>query len=565
MSGVTPFGRRADSQPTATDRAASPEKTAHAPPARVQTEDRVDPTAYAEPRRPGVLAAARALGIGGEVVEAFKARFSRRTRKAIATRKVDAYAASANEATTDQAGLPSARKVLTRQIAATQGVRGEATIERIKLLSGRGPESLGATERTRLDQLDAQIDAASQRLDALKSKRKTVNAIAGDRWLDRLEVDVLAGGAIGIPGIASGSIAGGASMGDADRNTGMREYGLIAYAMPAVFVGGYGKVDLGYSRSEGTKLSAGGGVDFLGFWGGPGGDTWGNTFAGGFWSPMILNIGAGYGKSREANDEPYGAFILGTFWPPGSPAAARLDIVVRHPSFAAPATWTADKYRELFESETLTNGREWLSKRSEWASEKLRPLADSVGALSFTVRSKLAARGLPESESSSFINALRVLQDNDDSDLTATVLELREVIQRHPEHFSSRAVLSALLLRADRADEALATTKETIEAAQSLGDAAALNDARKNYMAIALLESEYERAQPVLMEWLADPKPHSLVDAQTNTVHWLFAQGREQEAKQIAEGLAFEHPFAVEVQHLLAVVTRDRPTAEVPT
>ncbi|MEO0812884.1 MAG: hypothetical protein AAFY60_08470, partial [Myxococcota bacterium] len=462
---------------------------------------------------------------------------------------------------------PEARTQLTRKIAATQGVRGEATIERIKLLNGRSPVAVTGADSERLHALDGKIEAASQRLDALKAKRRAVNELHGDRWLDRLEVDVLTGGAIGVPGVFSGSIAGGFSMGDADRNTGMREAGLIAYAMPALSIGGYGKIDLGYSRQNGLALSGGGGADFLGLWGGPGGHSWGNKFAGGFWFPQVLNVGAGYGVH---NEKPYGAFILGTFWPPFSNAAARLDIVVRHPSFALSATRGAEAFRRLSESKLVVEGKKFFDKVGGVASDAVSPITTRVtefsSDVSFDRRVRRASLGLSPSASVAFADGLRTLQQGDTERLGDVKKALEHAALEHPEHGATQSLLAALAMELGEQEPALNHAERALGLAAKAEDPQELHDARDNFVKIALAQRNFDRAWPVLEAWISDPKaPNSGLDAKLHLTRWLAANGRAQEAKQIAEGLAFEHPYSFEAQNMLSDVTKDRPTAEAPT
>lgn len=306
--------------------------------------------------------------------------------------------------------LPLDRKQLTRLVSQVQGDRGAATLDRVRLLDGRAPEDLDGAERKTLTQLDRKVAGASRRLDDLKAARAGVNAVRGERWLDKLEIDVLAGGAVGVPGFFSGSAIAGVAVNEADPTTGAREKGALAYVMPAFSVGGYGKLDVRYTRSEGVKVSGGGGADFFGVWAGPGGRSWGNIFAGGFWLPQIINLGVGYGIEDE---RPYGALILSTFWPPFSTAAGRVDTVVRHPSLALGAERGAEIVRKVSESDFIQGGHRALETAGGWVKGALRPIVGPVRKALDERRNagelKRLAHGLPESMHHRLDQALRAM------------------------------------------------------------------------------------------------------------------------------------------------------------
>lgn len=178
------------------------------------------------------------------------------------------------------------------------------------------------------------------------------------RWLDDLEFDVLVGGSAGVPGLCVASVMGGVCTGDADTDTGRRERNLTGYVMPAIAIGGYGKLDADYSRRQGLRVSGGGGIDFFGVWGGPGGQSWGNIFAAGAGIPLVINVGAGYGVK---DGQPYGALILSTYWPPFSTTAVRVDTVARHPALAVAAKRIATRFKGLLNSRFIACGRGFIA------------------------------------------------------------------------------------------------------------------------------------------------------------------------------------------------------------
>ena len=478
--------------------------------------------------------------------------------------------------------LPLERKQLTKLIAQTQGDRGKATLDRVRLLNGRKPETLGGEEQAKLARLDQKIEVTSARLDELKEARAGVNAVKGNRWLDQLEADVLVGGAVGIPGIFSGSAMAGVSVNEADRTTGMREKGVAAYVMPALSVGGYIKLDAAYTRAEGAGFSAGGGADFLGIWGGPGGRSWGNIFAGGVWIPQIINVGVGHGvKDGEA----YGALILSTFWPPASSAAARVDTVVRHPGLALGAERSAELVQALAESSFVKGGKKTLNAVGGWFGDRLRPITSPLKAgakrAAFDFKANKAAKGLEnEAHRELFINSTRALTEpsaaaraaaNGDAeklislhqeDIRRMLPALETVAEQNPEHAQTQFLLSAAYQVLEDSHKAVAASAQGLKAAQASGNQRAIGKARDNFMQTALANGAFEEAWPALDAWLQEGDQ---LQSKLYLVQWLDGQGRNQEAKQLAEGLAYENPRSFPAQRALADVTSAPPVAQVET
>ncbi|HJL43620.1 MAG TPA: hypothetical protein RMG48_20100 [Myxococcales bacterium LLY-WYZ-16_1] len=480
-----------------------------------------------------------------------------------------------------RAPLPLDRRKLTDLIAETQGERGRATLQRVMLLDGRTSDSLTEDEAKRLGDLDRSIRALSSRLDELKDARRGVNDVNGRRWLDQLEVDVLVGGAVGVPGVFSGSVMGGVQVDEADPTTGRREMGVAGYAMPAMSVGGYGKLDVRYDRAEGLGISGGGGADFLGIWGGPGGKSWGNVFAGGIWVPQVINVGAGYGVD---DGRAYGALILGTFWPPFSTASGRVDAVVRHPGLAVGAEVAAEMVRNLSESALVSGGKELFSRAAEWLGQGLRPViepvTDTVREARFRVKADSAARGLPKDAGDRFIDCLRVMQGPSErtrpaagqdaeglaashqDDVKRMLPDLQAVAANHPEHLEAQLLLSAAHHLVGQGDAALEAAERGIRVADGRSDRKATEQTRENYVGLALSHGKHAEAWPVLQDWLAESPG---LRPRLHLVTWLAGQGREQEAKQLAEALVYENPRSFEAQRALAAVTGTAPTAQVST
>lgn len=476
-----------------------------------------------------------------------------------------------------RAELPLDRAKLTKLISAEQGRRGELTLQRIRLLDGRVPSELPKAERTELADIGRRTRASSARLDELKAARAGVNAVRGERWLDKLEVDVLAGGAVGIPGVFSGSMMGGVSVNEADAVTGAREKGVAGYVMPAFSVGGYGKLDVSYTRSEGTRVSGGGGVDFLGVWGGPGGRSWGNVFAGGLWLPQVLNLGVGYGIDEQ---RPYGALILSTFWPPFSTASARVDTVVRHPALAVGAERGAELVRDLAESKFIQGGRDLMGRAGSWVKDALRPaLEPATKALAerrFEAKLDEAAHGLPASARRSFGLALRALEGTTEgthgSDegsreahvarVRAELPHLRETAAEHGEHLPTQILLGSLEAMLGEGSKAVATAQSALERAEASTDPDQIRSARRFLVDTALAFGAHDAAWPALSAWLSGGKE---LDPKLRLVQWLSGQGRGQEAKQLAEGLLHAHPRSFAVQNALTGVTGRPAEAQVAT
>lgn len=477
--------------------------------------------------------------------------------------------------------LPLDRAKLTDLIGETQHARADATEARLRLLDGRRPSSLSPDEGKALTKIDTKLASTSTRLDELKAVRAGVKIVRGDRWLDRLEVDVLAGGSVGVPGVFSGSAMGGVNVDQADPTTGRREKGIIGYAMPAFSVGGYGKLDLSYSRAEGFGVSGGGGADFLGVWGGPGGDSWGNVFAGGIWVPQVINGGIGYGVD---DDEAYGAFILSTFWPPFSPASARVDLVVRHPGFAGGAERGAEMVRKLSESSFIQGGKDALATAASWIGNALEPVFDPVQdtarEMGLQVRGRRAASGLPSADVKTFLDALRTLSSPSDAaqeaaagspkalldlhraDVRAVLPTLESLLADNPGHVESWFLLSSAQHALGDGPAAVDAAEKGWHAAQATDDPQDAEDARTAFIETAIAHGELDRVWPTLNDWLGESAglaPRLLL------VKWLGAQNRNVEAKQIAEGLAHTNPHSFPAQRALAAATGASPTAEVPT
>lgn len=471
--------------------------------------------------------------------------------------------------------LPLDRRRLTQLISKAQGARGAATLDRVRLLDGRSPAALTEPEQRTLAQLDRRIAGASQRLDELKQARAGVNAVRGERWLDKLEVDVLVGGAIGVPGIFSGSVMAGVTVNEADPDTGAREKGLAGYVMPAFSVGGYGKLDVSYTRTEGVGVSGGVGADFLGVWGGPGGRSWGNVFAGGLWIPQVVNVGAGYGVR---DDEPYGALILSTFWPPFSTAAGRVDTVVRHPGLAWGAERGAELVRQLADSEVIKQPKAWISAIGDWIGHGLRPAMTALSDARFSLRANRAGDGLKDEDLATFVECLRILEGPDagvraragDDPERALALyrgavdrilpDLEALATKNPDHLQTAVLLAGAYGVIDAPERAVATATKAFDDANGTDRRGA---ARALVVKTALAFGDHGAAWPPLKEWLKDDG--DALEPNLHLVEWLAAQGRTQEAKQLAEGLLHEHPRAFSVQNTLAQVTKRPAEAEVST
>ncbi len=477
--------------------------------------------------------------------------------------------------------LPLERKKLTNLIAKTQEQRAAATEARLRLLDDKTPADLTPAEQTALEAIDVKLAATTARIEELADARAGVNAVRGHRWLDRLEVDVLAGGAVGVPGIFSGSAMGGVSLDEADPTTGRREKGLVGYAMPAFSVGGYGKLDVSYSRAEGFGVSGGGGVDFLGVWGGPGGESWGNVFAGGLWVPQVINAGVGYGTE---DGEAYGAFILSTFWPPLSPAAGRVDTVLRHPSFAVGAQRGAELVKALSESAFIQGGRDLLSAAGSWLGDVTEPvfdpIQDAAKEISVQVRGRRAADGLEGDDVDAFIDALRVLSAPSDeareaagedpekllelhrADVRGVLGRLTALVEANPEHMESCFLLSSAHHVLGDSDAAVDAAELGWKAAQATEDPRDDENARRAYVQTAIAHGQHERVWPTLDDWLGEGAglvPRLLL------VDWLAGQGRDEDAMRVAEGLASAHPRSFEAQRALARTSHKPPTAPVDT
>lgn len=476
--------------------------------------------------------------------------------------------------------LPLDRAKLTDLIGETQHARGAATEARLRLLDDRSPKQLSPEDREALAKVDAELVATSARLEELKSARAGVNAVRGERWMDRLEVDVLAGGALGVPGIFSGSAMGGVSLDEADPTTGRREKGIVGYAMPAFSVGGYGKLDVSYSRAEGFGVSGGGGADFLGVWGGPGGESWGNVFAGGIWVPQVINAGVGYGVD---DGEAYGAFILSTFWPPFSPASARVDTVIRHPSFAVGAERGAEVVRKVSESAFIRGGKDLLTAAGEWIGDVsapvFDPIQDAAREVALQIRGRRAAAGLGDADVGTFLDALRVLSAPSDeareagddpaalvalhrADVREILPKLESLAANNPNHMESWFLLSSAQHVLGDGDAAVDAAERGWRAAQATDDPRDDDDARKAFVEIGIAHGQHERVWPTLDAWLGEGAG---LTPRLMLVEWLASQGRDQDAKQIAEGLAHAHPRSFAAQRSLAAVTSAPPTAQVPT
>lgn len=483
-----------------------------------------------------------------------------------------------------RAALPLSRRKLTSLVSKTQGIRGEATKLRVRLLDGRKPEQLSEKERETLTKLDKRIASTSNRLDELKAARAGVNAVEGGRWHDQMEVDVLTGFAKGIPGVISMSVMAGVSVNKADADTGWREVGIAGYAMPAANIGGYLKGDVSYTRSEGLKTSGGGGADFLGVWGGPGGDSWGTKFAGGLWLPQIINLGVGHGVDRDTGDD-YGALILSTFWPPFSAASQRIDTVIRHPGLSEVAEKGGEMMDAIMQTAPLRGGRWLMSKCTDLLGACALPVLEGIskgyGFAKLETQLELASRGIDdEQHRQQFIDAARVIKRPSDeaieaagddpaklleahaAEISAVIDDLREIHEAHPSHVASGMMLSTALDAAGKGDEAIATAKNTLDATELPSNSVKRKATREGFVRIALKHGDYEAAWPALKEWLGEGDS---LKSKLAMVQWLGGQGRAQEAKQLAEGLVHDYRFSYEAKRSLAAVTDASPVAEVPT
>jgi hypothetical protein len=113
-----------------------------------------------------------------------------------------------------------------------------------------------------------------------------------------------------------------------------------------------------------------------------------------------------------------------------------------------------------------------------------------------------------------------------------------------------------------RGEAALEAAERGIRIADGRGDRKATEQTRENYVGLALSHGKHAEAWPVLQDWLAESPG---LRPRLHLVTWLAGQGREQEAKQLAEGLVHENPRSFDAQRALAAVTGTAPTAQVST